>query len=231
MILRPVHELLTIIDTALLKIYFLDNNKTLIKALLRREYNCCLPSEMETEFIKHNYSIELVSFYQKHHRHNDALQFIANTKSFPYNDTVINYLSNLDDQQLSLVLHCIQPIVQSALQQPQQQNNQEVLNKILKLFIGELLETSSPLELLNIPFNPLTVYRFLQNFAHNFAVRYLKGILPKLEKVVEQQSKNDGPLTNYLDEYHKLLEEFNQWTKTNQLVGQNNQSSTAQVSI
>ena len=219
--MRSVHDLLTIVETALLKVYFIDNNKILVNALLHKEDNCCLASEVEMELIEHDYFLELISFYQKHNRHVDALQVIVNAKSLPYNDTVLNYLSKLNDNQLQLVFHYIDPIIKLTLQDP---INEELLKKILKCFIGEFISTEPSI----IPFNPMKVYYFLKNSNEDLAIRYVKRILPKLKHIVTQQSTNNETQSDYSDEYQRLSEVLNQWTKANEVNSQNNQLDNLQ---
>ena len=182
------------VETALLKIYLIDNNHTLVNAFLRSENNC-LSSEVEEELIKYSCSKELIFFYRKHNQHDKALQFIAKINSLPYEDTVLDYLSKLNNDNLSLVFQYIQPRILLALQS----NNDELLKKILKLLTGELIESSSSMEPWIIRFNPLKIFRFLKMLDENLAIRYLKNILPKIKNAAAQQTTNNGIDSVYLN--------------------------------
>ncbi|UJR36280.1 hypothetical protein I4U23_029010 [Adineta vaga] len=123
LILKPVRDLLIIVETSLLKVYLTTNNNTLANALLRNSENCCLPSEVEKELKKHHRRTELVSFYEKQNRHSEALDLITNTDSLSSRENILNYLSKLDTTQLPLVFKYIQPMIKSAL------DNHNVINR------------------------------------------------------------------------------------------------------
>ncbi|CAF3595931.1 unnamed protein product [Rotaria sp. Silwood1] len=122
LVLKLVRDLLTIVETALLKVYLIDHNNTLANALLRNQDNCCLPTEVEKELMKHHRRQELVSFYEKQNRHSEALEVIKNTDSLSTRQNILNYLSKLDNNQLPLIFKYIKPMIKSALEETKNEN-------------------------------------------------------------------------------------------------------------
>ncbi|CAF4337579.1 unnamed protein product, partial [Rotaria sordida] len=153
------------------------NNNTLANALLRNQDNSCLPSEVEKELKKHHRRQELVSFYEKHNRHSEALELITNTESLSTRENILNYLSKLDSNQLPLIFKYTEPMIKSALKEI---NNENILHDILILFVGESTPTSpSPptIDTSNmgtIKLNPIEVYGFLKEINQDFAIKYLE---------------------------------------------------------
>lgn len=191
MILRPIRDLLTIVETALFKIYSISNTYTLISALLRNDHHFCLPWEVETVLTKHDRPTELVLFYRRQDRHREALQLIMNTKSMAFIDRVLDYLSQLDNNHLSLVFQYVQPIIISALQQ----NNDKLLHEIVMLFIEESTQNSSSTEQSVMRFDPNAVYDFLKALNENLTIRYLQSVLSVLwtKPSVSRRISGDGP--------------------------------------
>ncbi len=188
-----------------MKVYLIYNNKTLVNALLRNPENCCLPLEVEKDLKKHRLYIELISFYEKRNGHEKALQLITNTDSLSSNDMILNYLSKLDNDQLPLIFKYVQPIIKSALGE----KNNEVLNNILILFIGEptLPSTIDVLGPQTIKLDPIKVYGFLKDINQDFARRYLENIGLKLKPGDKQQDINERIHSAYYDRLKPLFNE------------------------
>ena len=197
-----------IVETALLKAYLIDNNNTLANALLRQD-NCCLPSEVEKELKKHHRRTELVSFYEKQNRHNEALQLIKNTDSATLNDTIINYLSKLDSDQLPLIFQYIEPILKTALEN---KKDDELLHDILTLFTGESSGiTSSGSDtpgIRIIKFDPIQIYDFLKKINEDFAIKYLVRICLKPELGTKQRDIHNRLVFAYCDRIKQLATEL-----------------------
>lgn len=181
MILRPVRDLLMIVETALLKVYLIDNNNALANALLRNENNCCLPSEVERELKRHNRRTELISFYRKQNRHEEALKLIDQNGNAT-NDQIIDYLSALENEHLTLIFKYIEPILRSALEK---NDDVDLLHDILILFTGDPSPVpSSPLDtpaIRTLKLDAHPVYEFLKSIDEDFSIRYLDMICLKPE--------------------------------------------------
>ena len=182
LILKPVRDLLCVVETALLKAYLFVNNNILANALLRGQDNCCLPSEVEKELIKHNRRKELVAFYERQNRHKEALELISNTESLASNDNLLEYLKKLDNDHIQLIFEYVKPMLQSAFEG---ERDEDLLHEIMTLFIGE----STPIYPSNfdafatqtIKLDPIAVHDFLQSINEDFGVRYLESIRFKSE--------------------------------------------------
>ena len=206
-----------IVETALLKAYLIDNNNILANALLRNQDNCCLPSEVEKELKKHNRRAELISFYEKQNRHNEALELITRTESLSSHKNILNYLSKLDNDQLSLIFKYIEPIIKSALEE---KNNENILNDILIVFVGESTVTSpTPIdtpEIRTIKLDPIKVYDFLKEVNEDFAIRYLENICLKPELAFKQRDIHNRIVYAYCDRIKKLSNKLKPMIKSKQ---------------
>ena len=216
-----------VVETALLKAYLIDNNNTLANALLRNQDNRCLPSEVEKELKKHHRRNELVSFYEKQNRHNEALDLITNTESLKSRENILNYLSKLDNNQLELIFTYVQPMIKSALEE---ENNEDILHDILILFVGEAIPTS-PLAvetpgIRTIKLEPIKVYEFLNAINQDFAVRYLENICLKPELGIKQRDIHNRVVYAYCDRLKQLSNELKPMIKAKQQEIKNNQSET-----
>ena len=216
LILKPVRDLLIIVETALLKVYLTTNNNTLANALLRNPENCCLPSEVEKELKKHHRRKELVIFYEKQNRHSEALELITNTESLSSNENILNYLSKLDNQQLPLVFKYIQPMIKSAVANP---DDTRLFHDILQLFVGESVPISSatidPSQVTAIKFDPIQVYDFLKDIDEDFAIRYLERICLKPELGENRQSIHNRLVYAYCNRIKQLTEKLQPLIKAN----------------
>ncbi|CAF2680927.1 unnamed protein product [Rotaria sp. Silwood2] len=207
LILKSVRDLLTIVETALLKVYLIDNNNTLANAFLRNQDNCCLPTEVETELMKHHRCQELVSFYEKQNRHSEALELIKNTESLSTRENILNYLSKLDNNQLPLIFKYIKPMIKFALEETK---NENILHDILILFVGKSIPTSPSLSTMDmsnaetIKFNPIEVYEFLKDINQDFAIKYLETICLK----PELNSKQRDICNLLIYEYHDRIKQL-----------------------
>ncbi|CAF1127079.1 unnamed protein product [Rotaria sordida] len=210
LILKPVRDLLTIVETALLKVYLIDHNKTLANALLRNQDKCCLSTEVEKELMKHHRRQELVSFYEKQNQHSKALESIKNTESLSTHENILNYLSKLDNNQLPLIFKYIKPMIKSALEKTK---NENILHDILILFVGESISTSpSPptMDMSNaetIKFNPIEVYEFLKDINQDFPIKYLETICLKPELDSKQRDICNLLIYAYQDRIKQLSNE------------------------
>ncbi|CAF4650581.1 unnamed protein product [Rotaria sp. Silwood1] len=219
LILKPVRELLSIVETALLKAYLIDNNNILANALLRNQDNCCLPSEVEKELKKHHRRQELVSFYEKRKRHSEALDLITNTETLSTRENILNYLSKLDNDQLPLIFKYIEPMIKSALEET---NNENILHDILILFVGEATPASpspSTMDISNtgaIKLNPIEVYGFLKDINQDFAIKYLETICLKPELGSKQRDIHNRLVYAYCDRIKQLSNEFKPMIKAKQ---------------
>ena len=204
--MKPIRDLLTIVETALFKLYLIEKKYILISALLRNEDHCCLPWEVETALTKENRYAELVLFYQQQCRHREALHLITNTKSLAFVDRVLDYLSKLDNNHLSLVFQYVQPIIKSAVQQ---QHNEELLNEIIVLFVGE--SASSPTEQTIIRFDPVAVSNFLKDLNVDFAIRHLQSVLSILRaRSSAAQKFSDNSMNSiYWRQHQELTDQLN----------------------
>ncbi|CAF1196424.1 unnamed protein product [Rotaria sordida] len=229
LILKPVHDLLIVVETALLKAYLIDNNNTLANALLRNQDNSCLPSEVEKELKKHHRRQELVSFYEKHNRHSEALELITNTESLSTRENILNYLSKLDSNQLPLIFKYIEPMIKSALKEI---NNENILHDILILFVGESTPTSpSPptIDTSNmgtIKLNPIEVYGFLKEINQDFAIKYLETICLKPELGSKQRDIHNRLVYAYCDRIKQLSNVFKPMIKAKQRAINDKQQNT-----
>lgn len=215
LILRPIRDLLTIVETALFKMYLLHNNYTLISALLRNEHHYCLPWEVEATLTKHNRPTELVLFYRRQDRHREALQLIMNTKSMSFIDHVLDYLSKLDNHHLPLVFQYVQPIIITALQQ----NNQQILHEIVILFIEEATHHPSSTEQSIMRFDPIAVYDFLKDLNDNLTIRYLQSVLSVLwtKPSVSGRGSGDGPGSIHWCQHLELSDKLQRLTHGKQV--------------
>jgi hypothetical protein len=210
-VLRPVRDLLSIVETALLKAYIIDNNKTLTNALLRNPDNCCLPSEVEKELKRYNLQTELVSFYQKQNRHEEALELITKMgasesttnkteSSSSARENILNYLMKLDNTHLQLIFTYVKPMIQYALNDG---NKKDTLLDILKLFIGEPLSMSvSSIDtpaIQTIRLDPIQVHEFLNGIDQDFAVAYVEHICLKPELGIKQRDIHNRLVYAYCD--------------------------------
>lgn len=227
LILRSVQDLLTIVETALLKIYLLFKNRTLASALLRNPDNCGLPTEVEKELKKHNLHTELVAFFQKQKRHDEALRIIKSTDSST-DDTIINYLSELDNDQLGLLLTYIRPMLITALQD----KNDDLLHDILILFVGEPTPTSpSTIDTPGvrvIKFDPIEVNKFLKEINQDYAIRYLENICLKPELGNKQREIHNLLVYAYCDRIKQLSNEVKKMNKEKQRESKIEQQDTYQ---
>jgi hypothetical protein len=183
--------------------------------LLRSQDNNCLPSEVEKELKKHHRRQDLILFYEKQNRHRDALQLIKSTDSLNSNDTILNYLSKLDNNDLQLVFEYVQPILKTALEE----KNNEDLNDILILFVGEPTPTSpSTLDAPNsrtIKLDPIEVYGFLKDINQDFAIRYMENICFKAELGPKQRDIHNRIVYAYCDRLKHLSNELKRLIKEN----------------
>ncbi|CAF1055925.1 unnamed protein product [Adineta steineri] len=217
LILKPVRDLLMIVETALLKVYLITNNNTLANALLRNQDNCCLPSEVESELKKHHRRIELVSFYEKQNRHQEALKLITSTEALASRENILNYLSKLDNDQLQLIFQYIQPMIQSALHEP---DNENILHEILTLFIGESVPTSPSTtdisQIRTIKLEPMEVYKFLNVIDQDFAIRYMEHICLKPELASKKRDIHNRLVYAYSERIKQLSDKLEPMIKANQ---------------
>lgn len=185
------------------------NNNILANALLRNPENCCLPSEVEKELTKHNLRRELVSFYERQKRHREALQLINNTESLASNDTIIEYLSKLTNDDIQLVFEYVKPLIESALEG---ERDEELLHEIMILFIGESTSSSaSNFETPNVKtmrLDPITVHDFLQNINEDFGVKYLESIRFKTELGLKQREIHNRLVFAYCDRLKGLAQKI-----------------------
>ncbi|CAF1187062.1 unnamed protein product, partial [Didymodactylos carnosus] len=181
-ILKNVKDLLVVVDTALLKCYLLDNNNTLVNALLRVDNNC-LQSEVEYELKKHRKLPELISFYEKYDRHREALDLIIkmnqnNTSIINQYESIIKYLKKLNNDYLLLIFEYIEPIVKIAVNNNDKQLKQEILN----VFIEDTQDISN--NSIRLPITPqirssldcLKICEFLEGISYDFYLVYLDYI-------------------------------------------------------
>ncbi|CAF3581543.1 unnamed protein product [Adineta steineri] len=213
LILKPVRDLLMIVETALLKAYLITNNNTLANALLRNQDNCCLPSEVESELKKHHRRIELVSFYEKQNRHQEALKLITSTEALSSRENILNYLSKLDNDQLQLIFQYVQPMIQSALHEP---DNDKILHEILTLFIGESTPTTDTSQIQTIKLEPMEVYKFLNEIDQDFAIRYMEHICLKPELGSKQRDIHNRLVYAYSERIKQLSDKLKPMIKANQ---------------
>lgn len=228
MILKPVRDLLIIVETALLKVYLIYSNNTLANALLRNQDNCCLPSEIEKELNKHHLRTELVSFYEKQKRHDEALRLITNTKTASTNYTIVNYLSKLDNDQLELISRYIKPMLKTALVE----KDNELLADILTLFIGESSptspSTSDASDLQTIKLDPLNVYELLKEINQDFSIKYLENICLKPELGTKKRDVHNLLVYAYCDRIKRLSTELKPLIKEEKRQTKNDQQYTYQ---
>lgn len=216
LILKPVRDLLIMVETALLKVYLTTNNNTLANALLRNPENCCLPSEVEKELKKHHRRTELVSFYEKQNRHSEALDLITNTEALSSTENILNYLSKLDTSQLPLVFKYIQPMIKSALEN---HTDKSILDNVLQIFIGESTPLSSSTtdttQIGTIKFDPIQVYEFLKDINEDYAIRYFERICLKPELAPKRRDVHNRMVYAYCDRIKQLSEQLRPIIKAN----------------
>ena len=204
---------MTIVETALLKVYLINNNNFLANALLRNQDNC-LPSEVEKELKKHHRRTELVSFYEKQNRHAEALDLITKTESLSSRENILNYLSKLDDGQLDLIFEYVQPMIKSALEET---DNERILYDILLLFVGEPGPTSSSTMDVSltrtIKLDPIRVYEFLNSINQDYAIRYMEHICLKPELGPKQREIHNRMVYAYCDRIKQLSDQWNSMKK------------------
>ncbi|CAF4063246.1 unnamed protein product, partial [Rotaria magnacalcarata] len=208
-ILKPVRDLLTIVETALLKAYLMDNNMTLSNALLRNQDNCCLVLEIERELKRYHRRSELVAFYEKQNRHKEALELIMRTESLSSRENILNYLSKLDNDNLKLIFEYMEPMLKSALHE---KNNRDILQDILTLFVGETAPTS-PLATMDIylriiKLDPIQVYEFLEKIDQDFSIKYLEMICLKPELGTKQRDIHNRLVYAYCARIKQLSDQF-----------------------
>lgn len=200
-------------ETALLKVYLINDNKTLVSALLRNQDNC-LPSEVEKELKKHQRRTELVSFYEKQNRHAEALDLMSKTDSLSSRDHVLNYLSKLDNSHIDLIFEYVQPMIKAAMEES---NNDDILYDILMLFVGEPGPTSpsvmDPSQARAGRLDPIRVYDFLNNINQDFAIRYLEHICLKPELGAAQRDIHNRMVYAYCDRIKQLSDQWNSMKK------------------
>jgi len=215
MILRPVRDLLTIVETALLKVYLIDNNNALANALLRNEHNCCLASEVERELTRHNRRTELISFYKKQNRHEDALKLI-DSKTNGSADQIIDYLTELGNEHLSLIFKYVEPILRSTLEKT---NETDLLHDILMLFTGDPSAIpSSPLDtpaIRTLKLDPIEVHEFLRRIDQDFSIRYLDTICLKPELGFRQSEVQNRLVFAYCDRIKELSKKIRSFSPSN----------------
>lgn len=147
---------------------------------------------------------------------------MTNTNSAISNNTILNYLSKLDNDHLPLIFQYIRPIIKSALEK---QNNEDLLHDILILLIGDPTSPSmiDTCGLQIIKYDPTQVYAFLKDINQDFALQYLKHTGQKSELDIEQRNI----LTNY-NQLEILPDVLEQLITVNPQEHENNQEDTDQ---
>ena len=200
-----------------MKVYLLDNNNTLASALLRSQENCCLPSEVEKELKKHHRRSDLILFYERQNRHDEALQIITNTESASSNDAILDYLKKLGNDQLPLIFKYVQPMIKTALED---RKDEERLRDILTLFTGEQIPTSpSTIETpgpQTMKLDPIVVYEFLKKLNRDFAVRYLDQICFRPELGPKQREIHNQIVYACCDRLKELANELKRLIRNSQ---------------
>lgn len=217
LILRSVRDLLVIVETALLKAYLIDNNNILANALLRNQDNCCLPLEVEKELKKHHRRAELVLFFEKQNRHQEALELITNTEALSSRDGILNYLMKLDNSQLPLIFKYVGPMLKTALAE---KSNLELLHNILTLFVGDITPISPSAgetpSIRTIKLDPLQVFEFLKSIDQDFSILYMENICLKPELGLKQREIQNQLVYAYCDRIKQLSKALRPMIKSNQ---------------
>lgn len=200
-----MRDLLCVVETALLKAYLLVHNNTLANALLRSQDNCCLPSEVEKELTNHNRRKELVAFYERQNRHDEALKLISNTEALASNENILEYLMKLDNEHIKLIFEYIKPMLQSTFEG---ERDEDLLHEIMTLFIGEQTPISpSSFDtpgIKTIKLDPIAVHDFLHSINEDFGVRYLESIRFKSELGPKQREIHNRLVFAYCDRLKEL---------------------------
>lgn len=198
-----------------MKVYLINSNNTLVNALLRKTDNCCLPSEVERELKKHNLRPELVSFFERQNRHREALQLINDTPALSSNDTILNYLAKLDNDQLPLIIEYVKPMIKYAFED----KDNDLLREILTLFIGEPTPTSPSVMdtpgQRTIKLDPIKVHDFFDGINQDFAMKYLESIRFKSELGPKQREIHNRLVFAYCDRLKQLSKRLRALTEPN----------------
>jgi hypothetical protein len=172
---------------------------------------------VEKELKKHHRRVELVSFYERQGRHDEALQLITNTESLASNDKILNYLSNLENDQLPLIFKHVQPMIKEALANDK---DEDLKHDILTLFIGE--PTPSSPSVMDTPgqrtikLDPIAVYDFLRSENQDFAIRYLEQICFRPELGPKQRDIHNKMVYAYCDRLKYLSDTLREVIKDKQ---------------
>ena len=166
---------------------------------------------------KHHRRAELVSFYERQNRHTEALQLITHTESMASDDTILNYLSKLDNDQLPLIFEHVRPMIKTALEA---ERDDDRLKDILVLFVGEPIPTSpSMMEMPGqrvIKLDPAAIFDFLKSFDEDFAVKYLEEICLKADLGPKQREIHNRLVFAYCDRLKYLSKELKRSLKDRQ---------------
>lgn len=191
LILRPVFDLLTIVETSLLKVYLIDNNGVLINALLRNESNCCLPSEVERDLLKHGRKNELILFYERQGRHREAVNGIIE-RDGALSETVLKYLSKLNAAHEDLIFEKVEPFVRLAMDE----KNNDAIDRIIRLFTRCSSETSD--------LNPFKIFEFLSKFSVDIGLTFYE-IISYRQEHGERTKKIHSEIVRIYCEQMKIL--------------------------
>ncbi|CAF0741235.1 unnamed protein product [Didymodactylos carnosus] len=225
LILKNVKDLLVVVDTALLKCYLLDNNNTLVNSLLRVDNNC-LQSEVEYELKKHRKMAELISFYEKYDRHQEALDLIIKTTQNNASitnkyESIIKYLKKLDNERLLLIFEYIKPILKVAIND----NNEQLKQQILNVLADETqdtsnnnLQTSPPMTapIRSSKLDCLKICEFLNEINPDFYIMYLDHIKFRDDIESHRREIHNQLVYAYCKHIKQLTEKLKPLEKTNE---------------
>jgi len=147
-----------------------------------------------------------------------------NTYSLSSNNTILNYLSKLDNDQLPLIFKYVQSMLKSALEE---KNNEDLLCDILILFIGKPIPAStSAIDALGsrtIKLDPIEVYTFLKDINQDFATLYLENVCSKPGMGAQQLDIHDRLDHAYCDQLKILCNQLKRSTESKQQKSKNGQ--------